>query len=86
MAEEDAPRLGYLELLQGHPSDISQADKAQAAEAREQAAAATEAARAQVLRWAELAWTTSGFSMQAAQSCPLNPHIVMCACNHESRP
>ena len=48
VAEEDAPKLDYLELLQGHPSDISQADKAAAAEAREQAAAAAEAARSEV--------------------------------------
>ena len=51
VAEEAAPRLSYLELLQGHPSDISQADKAAAAEAREQAAAAAEAARSEVRKY-----------------------------------
>ena len=48
VAEEDAPKLDYLDLLQGHPSDISQADKAAAAEARQQAAAAAESARSEV--------------------------------------
>ena len=50
VAEEDAPKLDYLELLQGHPSDISQADKAAAAEARQQAAAAAESVRLEVRR------------------------------------
>ena len=48
VAEEDAPRLGYQELLQGHPSDISQADKAQAREDLEAAQAQLTAARSQV--------------------------------------
>ena len=48
IAEEDAPKMGYQELLQGHPSDMSQADKQQAKQDLEEAQAQLAAARSQV--------------------------------------